>query len=82
MNPHRWLAPRTYSQKRLLWLGASARALALRGSGCRNLALAGHFVNKSRPDDHAVVPLQNHHQAAAGVVHFEVTADTVAACGC
>jgi hypothetical protein len=26
---------------RLLWLGASAGALPLRGSGCRNLALPG-----------------------------------------
>ncbi len=30
---------------RLLWLGASAGALPLRGSGCRNLALRA-FVNK------------------------------------
>lgn len=30
---------------RLLWLGASARAVPLRGSGCRNLALRA-FANK------------------------------------
>ena len=30
---------------RLLWLSASAGALSLRGSGCRNLALRA-FVNK------------------------------------
>jgi len=28
---------------RLLWLGASAGAVALRGSGCRNLALPGVY---------------------------------------
>ena len=33
---------------RLLWLGASARAFSLRGSGCRNLALRA-FVDKPRP---------------------------------
>jgi hypothetical protein len=27
----------------LLWLGASAGALSLRGSGCRNLALPGVY---------------------------------------
>ena len=32
---------------RLLWRGASARALSLRGSGCRNLALRA-FMNKPR----------------------------------
>jgi hypothetical protein len=33
---------------RLLWLGASAGAVSLRGSGCRNLALWA-FVNKPQP---------------------------------
>jgi hypothetical protein len=33
---------------RLLWLGASVRALSLRGSGCRNLALRA-FANKPPP---------------------------------
>ncbi len=32
---------------RLLWLSASARAVSLRGSGCRNLALRA-LVNKPR----------------------------------
>jgi hypothetical protein len=32
---------------RLLWLGASARALSLRGSDCRKLALRA-FVDKPR----------------------------------
>ena len=32
---------------RLLWLGASAGALALRGSGCRNLALPGVYEQAS-----------------------------------
>jgi hypothetical protein len=33
---------------RLLWLGASARVLSLRGSGCRNLALRA-LMDKPRP---------------------------------
>ena len=33
---------------RLLWLSASAGALSLRGSGCRNLALRA-FMNKPYP---------------------------------
>jgi hypothetical protein len=32
---------------RLLWLGASAGALSLRGSGCRNLALPGVYEQAS-----------------------------------
>jgi hypothetical protein len=31
----------------LLWLGASAGALPLRGSGCRNLALPGVYEQAS-----------------------------------
>ena len=38
---------------RLLWLGASARDVSLRVSGCRNLALCA-FMNKSHtPLDHS-----------------------------
>jgi hypothetical protein len=38
---------------RLLWLGASARDVSLRVSGCRNLALCA-FMNKSHtPSNHS-----------------------------
>jgi hypothetical protein len=60
---------------------ASARALSLRGSGCRNLALPGHFVNKPpQPPtaEQAPIRLPNAPSYAIknppGVVHFEVTA--------
>ena len=54
---------------RLLWLGASVRALSLRGSGCRNLALRA-FMNKSHtPQTHSDHQLETKHQAPKSVTH-------------
>ena len=54
---------------RLLWLGASVRALSLRGSGCRNLALRA-FMNKSHtPQTHSDHQLEIKRQAPKSVTY-------------
>ena len=51
---------RLASTNRLLWLGASAGAVPLRGSGCRNLALPGVYEqNVTFPDSYLISFLLN-----------------------
>ncbi len=58
---------------RLLWLGASVRALSLRGSGCRNLALRA-FMNKSHtPQTHSDHHLETKRQAPQSVTYVTGT---------
>ena len=72
---HSKTSPRAEENSGMLCLGASAGALSLRGSGCRNLAPTGAFVNKPQPfslasyPDFAFAELDAHNKAKASVLY-------------